>query len=276
MQRNSRICCFAKAMLSAAALAMTGAAMAQGSGPAVLPVPPKPAEVDKLGDADAVCLIAAAELASRTEQAAASIPADQRQGVIDTGLRQIAYYAGRLSLRFEEAERNALAKEAASSFTNRSLNPDGRPISMWCFRTYLAAGNTIKDKFEEAYRLFPPTPADPALTAIDQTKLDPDALCLVLVGVALPTTIDAGRTDPNAARGAATLGQAQHYFYGRVLAAPAQASVSPKLAQAWRYVGQLAQANDEAGAHAKATACTNQFSAVQRSMFTAAASGVPE
>lgn len=261
--------------LTAALLAMNGMALAQSGGPAILPVPPKPTEVDALGDANAVCFMASAEMASRTQSAAGSLPPDQRESVIETGFRQIAFYSGKLSLRVGENERAELLKATAGRFANRTLNPDSRSILQWCFRSYLAGASSVKDRFEEAYRL-----AEKPLTApsgpIDPATLDLDALCLVLIGVALPGTMDAARTNPGAAQGVSLLGRSQHYYFGRVLASPDQSTLSQKLSDAWRYAGQLGQANDNATGLAKATACTSQFSASWQTLFAAAAAGVPE
>lgn len=259
-----------KAALALALTATAGTALAQTS---PLKAGPMPADMPKLGDKDAVCFLASAMAASSIQSAIEKLPPEQRDGVLELSRRQMAFYIGKVSTRFPEPQAASQVTATSSSFA-ADAKADRRPIMKWCLATYSEDVNAFQAKVTDARKLAEKT--DPKVSAIQASAVDEDALCFALVGVALPQTMEAAKTNPKAANGVKVLGRAQHFYMGRLLAKPHKVSIEQSIADAWSYTAALSRANDNATANAKVNACAAKLEQISPGYFQAALKGLPE
>ena len=272
---KSKLKNFARRSVLAAGLAsVAGAALAAGAANTPLPVPPMPAEVSALGDPDAACIIASADMYSRAQARIAEAPADKREEYMELPMRQIAFYAGKITARLGDAA-PALITRASSGYVDKTKVADPSPTLRWCFRSYLDLSEAVFNKrFETALALIgKKRPAD--LPPKTPASLDPDAMCLIMVSVALPSTMEAAKTNPNAAKGVISLGRAQHFYIGRLMGAKDQSSVERNLADAYIYSGQLMATKDEKTAQGHGEACIARYQQITTLVLEAAKNGLP-
>ena len=272
---NSKLKNFARRSVLAAGLAsVAGTALAAGAADAPLPVPPMPKEVSALGDPDAACVIASADMYSRGQARINEAPADKRGEYMELPMRQIAFYAGKITARLGDSA-PALVTRASSGYVDKTKVADPSPTLRWCFRSYLDLSEAVFNKrFEAALALIgKKRPADlpPKIPA----SLDPDAMCLIIVSVALPSTMEAAKANPNAAKGVISLGRAQHFYIGRLMGAKDQSSVERNLADAYIYSGQLIPAKEQQTAQGHIKTCIARYKQTTSLVLEAAKKGLP-
>ncbi len=261
-----------KAILAIALTAMTGTAIAQ-SGP--IKPGPMPPEITKMGDKEAVCFLASTMAAAKVQAAIETAPVETRDGAIELSWRQMAFYMGKISAKFSEPQASEQVTAASRSFVAGGEKLDRRPIVQWCFRTYLEDATAFQTRLTNARKLAT-SGSGANLAAISVDAVDEDALCFALVGIALPTTMEAAKTNPSAAAGVKLLGRTQHFYMGRLLAKSHKVSIDQSIADAWSYTAALSRANDNATANAKVNACANRFKQINPGFFQAAQKGLPE
>lgn len=254
----------------AALSAIAGSAFAQTPSPKPGPMP---TELPTLGDKDAVCFLGSAMAAARVQAEINNAPAEIREGTIELSWRQMAFYIGKVSAKSPEPQASDQVTTASRNFTTGGDKQDRRPIMQWCLRTYLEDAAAFQTRLDGARKLAVSSPAN--LAAIKVDTLDEDALCFALVGIALPQTMKAAKTDPKAAAGVRSLGRSQHFYMGRLLTKPLKGSIEQAIADAWNYTAVLNRANDNATAHAKVTSCVVRFDQTFPSFFRAAEKGLP-
>lgn len=259
-----------KAALAAALTATAGTAIAQSP---PMKSGPMPAELTKLGDKDAVCFLASTMAAASAQASIEKLPLEQRDGVMELSRRQMAFYIGKVSARFPEPQASTLVTSASTGFAG-GVKTDRLPIMRWCLATYSEDVNVFQTRLADARKLAEKT--DPKLSAIQASAIDEDALCFALVGVALPQTMEAAKTNPKAATGVKVLGRAQHFYMGRLLGKPLKGSIEQSIADAWNYTAALARAKDNTTAHAKVNACAAKLEQISPGYFQAALKGLPE
>jgi hypothetical protein len=241
--------------------------------PAAVVVPPAPivmpTDIAKMGDPDAVCFMASAQMAA----IAASMPPEtpkEQQKVSGFAQEQLALYAGRLTGRFAEAPAQDQSALAVKAWIAAPPSIDKRPIMRWCLNNSYTQTNSFPAYLTSAYKV-----ADDMVArgrAIAKVEaLDPDSLCIVLIGTALPTTMERAKQDPRAQSGVSLLREAQSFYIGRSLAKTRKVPIDQSIAEALLYLGTIIKAKDEATAYTKVRACTDQYSSTRVKLFQAAA-----
>jgi hypothetical protein len=256
--------------------AMAGTAFGQPPAqpaPAAVIVPPAPmvmpTEIPKMGDPDAVCLMASANMAAMAASAPPRTPEEQ-QKISGFAQEQLALYSGRLTARFAEGPAQEQSARAAKAWVSAAPSMDKRPLMQWCLKDAFTQTNSFQPYLTSAYKVADDLVARGRAVAKVET-LDPDSLCIVLIGTALPATMERAKRDPGAQRGVSLLREAQSFYIGRSLAKTRKAPIDQTIADALLYLGAIIKAKDEATAYTKVKMCTDQYSSTRVKLFQAAA-----
>jgi hypothetical protein len=265
------------------ATALAGSAVAQTvPKPAAIPAtaPPAPLvmppDIAKLGDADAICFVASANMAAIMATIVASAPANaqaDRQKLDSFAQHQIAFAIGRLSGRVGDERAQTLANQAAKAYVRADTKIDKRPTMSWCLHNQSSQVNAFPTYMNAGYKIAQERMArgrdTPKMEAVD-----PDSLCLVLMGIALPGTIErAKQGDARAHDGVNLLEQTQAYYMGRTLSKARTTPIDQTLADAVLSVTPSYNAGDETTLMANARRCTSAYSVARVALFQAASKG---
>jgi hypothetical protein len=237
--------------------------------PAPLVMPP---DIAKLGDADAICFVASANMAAIVASAPTNAQAD-RQKLDGFAQHQIAFAMGRLIGRVGDERAQTLANQAAKAYVTADTKIDKRPIMSWCLHNQSAQVNAFPTYMNAGYKIAQERMArgrdTPKMEAVD-----PDSLCLVLMGIALPGTIErAKQGDARAHDGVNLLEQTQAYYMGRTLSKARTTPIDQTLADAVLSVTPSYNAGDETTLMANARRCTSAYSVARVALFQAASKG---
>ncbi len=248
---------------------MAGTAMGQAAPNTALPDAPMamamPSEVTMLGDPDAACLIASADLVAMTANLTEGTP-DDRQNMQNIAHEQVGFFAGRLSRRFAQASAQDQSSKVVLKWFAPDSKLDKRPVMKWCLRASQTQIGAFSTNLAAAYKIADDMAAR-GRGPVKPEDLDPDTLCIALIGVALPGTAERAKQDPNAQRGVDLLRRSQTYYMGRILAADSKTPIANALAESLLYLGQLMKAKDEATAYTKVGACTDQYTSTRIAFF---------
>ncbi len=256
--------------------ALAGPAMAQLSATPTLSKPgPMPDSIPKLGEPDTVCFLGSTMAAAAAAYGVKDAPAERREGVMELAWRQMAFYIGKVSAKYPEPQAGEQVTAVSGKFMAKANTANQTAIMKWCLGTYAGEVNAYQARLDAARKLTNKG-SGAKLAAISVDMLDDDALCFALVGIALPQTMEAAKSNPQAARGVQLLGRAQHFYMGRLLAKPHKVSIEQSIADAWDYTATLSAAKDVQTGHAKVTACVDRFGQISPGFFRAAEKGLPK
>lgn len=224
-----------------------------------LQVPPKPKDIDLMGDPDAACVMGAVDSYGRITKGAKDLAEEKRNELLEISMRQLAFYAGKLTARMDVASGEQSVNTASKVYTRPNTIPDFTPIVVWCFRSYLEViRTTFATRIRAAEGLNKgKKPAE--LPAIDPLGVPHDAMCFALVSRALPATKEAAKTNPKAQGGVNDLARTQHYFIGKMTTNPDNAAVESQLAQAFLFGDQVYANGDEATARKYGMDCIDEY-----------------
>lgn len=251
----------------ALATTLAGTALAQQN---AIVVPPMPKEVVGLGDPDAACVMGSIDSYARIKTGAKVENEAKLSELLEMPLREVAFYAGKLTTRFAQPVAEQNVNTASRGYFDKTGLPDATPTVVWCFRSYIdATGAKFAERLDKILGLIKDKkPAEQP--PIDPESLDRNALCFVLVSHAIPATQNAAKTNPAAARGVLDLTRSQHFYIGRMLSMPDQASVDSLLAKAFLFSAQLEQNRDDSTARKYGTACIETYKTTTSTLLNAA------
>jgi hypothetical protein len=256
--------------------ALGGGAIAQSPAkqvPAAVVVPPAPivmpTDIPKMGDPDAVCFMASAQMAAIIG-ANQSGTAEQQQNAMRAVHGQIALYAGRLTGRLAEGAAQDQSARAAKAWVNAPTSIDKRPLIQWCMSEGFKQTNAFQVNLNPAYKMAEDLVAR-GRGDVKLEALDPDVLCLVLIGAALPGTAERAMQDQKARLGMDELQASQNFYISRILMKERKTKLDQSIAEALLYTGTIMK--DEAMTIAKVRACTDQYASTRVKLFQAAAKG---
>ncbi len=236
------------------------------------PEPPMPANIATLGDVDAVCFMANVQTSTIAQSMPASPPGEKAK-LESFAVEQVAFTMGRVTARFADGAAQDQSSKSAKAWVTVDASFDKRPIMRWCMRNTSSQINAFPTNMNAAYKTAENLVAR-GRGDIKPENLDPDALCLILAGVALPATQDRAAQDPSAKAEVKLLRETQSYFMGRTLAKTRKAPIDQSLAEALLYSGTLSNAKDEPTANTKVSACIGQYTSAKLSLFQSALKGV--
>lgn len=273
---NSKLKNFARrSALTIGLVSVAGTALAAGAADTPLPpVPPMPAEVSALGDPDAACVIASADMGSRAQAMINEAPADKREEYMELPMGQIAFYAGKITARLGDSA-PAMVTRASSGYVDKTKVADPSPTMRWCYRSYLDLSQSVFNKRVQTALALTGKNWTTDLPPKSLASIDPDALCLVMVSGALPLTMKTAKTNPKAAKGVISLGRAAQFYIGRLMGAKDQSSVERNLADAYIYSGQLIPAKEQQMAQGHIKTCIARYKQTTSLVLEAAKKGLP-
>lgn len=237
-----------------------------------IPVPPMPAQVPQLGDADAVCYVASVEVGGIVKNSPTIEPARKAEAEAMTR-RQTAFYTGKLATRMpQSALLESVRNTPASYFAADPADVRG-PIMKWCLRAY---DHTVREvgALDEHAKKLAVAALDKAPT-IDPAKLDGNAKCIVIIGITISSLAVEARTDPKVAQRSINLGAAQHFYLGKLSTRPDQSKLLESLTNVRINVGQTARTRNFISVRKELDGCILPFAEAMGTLAKAALAGMP-